>query len=156
MPASASGDLDEHLDGALVISGVEPDQGPAQLLGFAVSIEAPGAEREAVQAAQEGSVIDPPPAQDAGEVLRKRALGDRHAGRVVRLRGGRIVECEHPQMGVGVQTPRIPLRQALEQRQRAGALSAVAQFDRLKDRVDRVGVLSTGKICSNSYWGRGP
>jgi len=51
MPASASDDLDEHLNGALVISRVEPEQRPGQLLGFAVLIQAPGAEREAVQAA---------------------------------------------------------------------------------------------------------
>jgi hypothetical protein len=54
------GDLGEQLAGSLVVDGVQPRQRPAQLLRFVVTLQTPGAEGQAVQAAEEWAIVDPP------------------------------------------------------------------------------------------------
>jgi hypothetical protein len=90
--------------------------------------EPPGADREAVQAAQERAVVEPPPTEHAVEALGQRALGDVYAGRVVRERGVHFagLEREGAEMGVRVKAARVALEELCEQAGRARPLAAVA------------------------------
>ena len=115
-PRCGGGDVGQQRACSLVVGRVEPQQRPAQLVRFGEVPEAPGAERQAVQAAEEGAVVDPSPAEHATEVLRQRAFRDSHAGRVMRLRRRRVVvlEREASQVRVRVDAARVPFDQSLQ------------------------------------------
>jgi hypothetical protein len=75
-PACARGDLGQDAADALVVSGTQPQQRPAERFRAVMFAETPGAQREAVQAPQERAVVDPAPPESPVEGLRQRALGD--------------------------------------------------------------------------------
>jgi len=126
-----------------------------------VLIDAPRGDGEAVAAHGRLSIQPQAPAEDAGEVVWERALGDGDVRCVVGLRGlwgsrglG-VIECEQLEVGMGVKQ-RGQIARGLQQGDGAGGLAAVAEFDRFEGGIARVGVLTPpGRICSSSCCGRG-
>jgi hypothetical protein len=69
----------DDLAGALVVGGVEPQERLGRGGGFVEAGQPPEADAEAMHAAQERPVVEPPPGQDAVEPVGEAELGDRDA-----------------------------------------------------------------------------
>ena len=88
---------------ALVVIGVEREHALEHLLGRGELTATPQAQAIAVEAPQEGAVVEPSPQQHAVEVGRQRQLADPHADLVVEERlFWIVVEFQVAEVRVGI------------------------------------------------------
>lgn len=132
------GDLVAH---TLVVVGIEPEHTRKYLLCFPKAAEAPHAETVAVQAPEEGSILDEPLGKEAAEVLPEGELSDLYSHVVVADGRVRIViERQVPEVGVGVEAAEIGGKEVHERAVRLLVVTRLFQIHGLYDGV-RVGIV---------------
>ena len=136
MPGLPLLNIGELKAGALVICGVEPKYTSEHLFGIPEPAEAPQAEAIAVEAAEERTVVYAAPGEKTANVLTEGELADLDAYIVVTdCRVGIAGESEVSQVGMGVETAEIGLKDIHEHTARSTVVARLFQFDGLQDRV---------------------
>lgn len=101
----------------LVVVWIEPEHTGKHLLCLPEASEAPHAEAQAVEAPEEGPVLDKPPGKETPEVLTQGEFSDLHPHIVVTdCRIGIVIEREVPEMGVGIEAAEIAARRSMSVR----------------------------------------